>query len=313
MRVLVIFNPTAGRRRLHRLRRFVRGLQEQAVPVSVAATAHAGHGRLMAQDAGEAATFTHIVAAGGDGTIAEVADGLAGLPVTMGILPLGTANVLAHELGLSFVPEQNARDLAAGCHATIWPGRLTVGGETRLFLQMVGVGFDAQVVHGLSLPVKRWLGKGAYVLQTIAELRRYDFPPLLVTLDGREERAFAVVISNGRYYGGRFVMAPEATPFQKGFSVSLLDRAGPGGVAAVSLGLALGEPARGGVVRRLAAQEVEVRAAAPVPVQHDGEASGRTPLSVSAVRQPLRVAVPPDGAAVSSSARSASGSDISRA
>lgn len=295
MRVLVIFNPTAGRRRLHKLRRFVRAVQDQAIPISVAATGYAGHGRLMAQDAGVAGTFTHIVAAGGDGTIAEVADGLAGCDAVLGILPLGTANVLAHELGLPFVPEDNARALGLGRATTIWPGALTLGGETRLFLQMVGVGFDAEVVHGISLPLKKRLGKGAYVIETVRAVRRYAFPPLEVRIDGVAHRAYAAVISNGRFYGGRFIMAPEATPRERGFAVSLLDRPGLRGIAATSLGLALGEPMRTGAVQRLRGEEIVVTSGGTsggrAPIQHDGDASGHTPLMVRPARHALRVAV----------------------
>jgi diacylglycerol kinase (ATP) len=291
MRILVIFNPTAGRRRLHRLRRFVDRLQLQGVPVTVAATGFAGHGRVLAQEAAEAGVFTHVVAAGGDGTIAEVADGLGNASTILGILPLGTANVLAHELGLPFDPERNAMAIGAGRSTLIWPGRLTTGGATRLFLQMVGVGFDAQVVHRLSLPFKRRFGKMAYVAQTIAELGRYPFPKLDVTLDGVAHDAYAVVISNGRYYGGRFVMAPDATPAERGFEVSLLDRPGIGAIASTSLALLASRPCWARSVRRFSAMEIGVLSPVDLPAQHDGEDSAMTPLSVTASAFPLRVAV----------------------
>ena len=133
--------------------------------IELAETHWAGHATELARDAAAAGTRL-IVAAGGDGTIAEVAKGVAGTGAHLGIIPLGTANVLAHELALPFSPRAVAAALAFGRTCLLWPGLAQGPGAERLFVQMLGVGLDAQVVHAMSLPLKRLLGKGAYVAQT---------------------------------------------------------------------------------------------------------------------------------------------------
>ncbi len=117
------------------------------------------HAETLARSAAEAGARM-VVAAGGDGTIAEVASGLIGSDVKLGIIPLGTANVLARELSIPFAPQAIAAALAFGRTRPIWPGLVVGPGSSRVFVQMVGVGFDAHVVHHLSPRLKRACGRG---------------------------------------------------------------------------------------------------------------------------------------------------------
>lgn len=294
MRVLVVYNPTAGRRRLDRLRRFLDVLRSHGVEVLVSPTRHAGHApELVRAAAGEG--FTHVIAAGGDGTIGEVAAGLMDWPFVerpiLGILPLGTANVLAHEIGVAFRPDRNAASLLAGRVAMLHPGLLQAGGQTRLFLQMAGVGFDAQVVHRLSLPLKRRIGRSAYAVQSCREVGRYPFPLLDVTLDGQRHAAFGVIVSKGRYYGGRYTIAPDATPHAPGFTVTLLDRGGAVFATKAALALLADRAGALGGTRRIRAQRIEVASSMPVPVQCDGDPAGHTPAVMTAAMESLRVIV----------------------
>src|SRR5918997_1281966 len=175
-RMLIVFNPAAGARRRRRLRRALDALARLGLRPELAETERPGHATLLA---GEAAGrgVALVVAAGGDGTIAEVAGGIAGSAAALGILPLGTANVLAWELGVPPAPERAAAVLATGRAAVLRPGFARYGdGTQRLFVQMLGAGFDAAVVHRLDLGLKRRLGRGAYVAQGMRELGRYPFP-----------------------------------------------------------------------------------------------------------------------------------------
>src|ERR1700760_1151920 len=162
--MIVIFNPVAGRRRAHLLWRVLDVLVANGVRLDIAETHRAGHAETLAREAARRGE-PMVVAAGGDGTIAEVANGLLGTGARLGIIPLGTANVLAHELGLPFAPSAVAAALAFGRPRPIWPGIAAGANGSRLFVQMLGAGFDAQVVHRLSSPLKRALGRTAYVLQ----------------------------------------------------------------------------------------------------------------------------------------------------
>ena len=119
--MVIVFNPVAGRRRAHLLWRVLDVLVANGVRLELAETRRAGHAEALTREAARRGE-PMVVAAGGDGTIAEVANGLMGTGARLGVIPLGTANVLAHELGLPFSPKAVAAALAFGRTTTLWPG-----------------------------------------------------------------------------------------------------------------------------------------------------------------------------------------------
>lgn len=285
--MLVVFNPAAGRRRTQRLWRVLDVMIQSGVKLELAETLHPGHATELAQAAARSGRRL-VVAAGGDGTVAQVAAGLAGSPTQMGIIPLGTANVLAHELGLSFAPRAVAAALAFGRTRELWPGVARSEHGARLFVQMLGAGFDAKVVHHLSLPLKRAIGKAAYVLQGLRETIRYQFPRIAVTIDGVATEAGSVIVTKGRFYAGQFMLAPDASPAAPGFSVALFDRAGPLSTLAYGAALPLGLLRRMPGVRLLRAREISF---GDHRAQTDGDPAGSGPLVVSDAPAPIRVVV----------------------
>jgi diacylglycerol kinase family enzyme len=232
-----------------------------------------------------------VVAAGGDGTIAEVANGLAGSDARLGVIPLGTANVLAHELGLPFAPRAVAAALAFGRTCVLWPGVAQGPDMTRLFVQMVGVGLDAQVVHGLNMPLKRLMGKGAYVAQTMREMIRYKFPRLRLRLDGVEMEAASVIVSKGKLYAGRFTLAPDADPGAPGFSVALFERYGPAAAMMYGAALPLNLLPRMPGLRIQMASAIDILGNGSVAAQADGDAAGATPITIRNAPTPIHVVV----------------------
>ncbi len=294
--VIIIFNPAAGRRRAQLLWRVLDVMAANGVRLEIIETGHAGHAMALAREAASTGVRL-VVAAGGDGTIAEVANGLAGSGCRLGIIPLGTANVLAHELGLPFAPRDVAAALAFGRTRVVWPGlatrpaaRAEAAGASRLFVQMVGVGFDAQVVHRLSLPLKRAIGRVAYVLQTVRELARYRFPPIRLRLDGEATQAASVIVSKGHYYAGCYTLAPGTTPTDRGFTVALFDHAGPAATLLYGASLPLNLISRmpGVRLRRAACVEIEF---GDIPVQADGDPIADAPLRISDAPAPMDVVV----------------------
>lgn len=286
----IIFNPTAGRRRISLLWRVLDVLVANGVRIDLTETRCAGHAVELARDAA-ARGLSMVVAAGGDGTIAEVANGLMGSSTHLGIIPLGTANVLAHELALPFAPRAVAAALAFGRTRAIWPGIARQEGEVRLFVQMVGVGFDAHVVHTLPGTLKRLLGRGAYVVQTLGQLTRYDFEPISVRVDGTEIQARSVIISKGRLYGGNYRLTPHADPGEVGFSVVLFECGGPGMALVYGAALPFHLLGRAPGVRHLRASKIEFVGNRPIPVQADGEKAGWLPLTVANAPAPIQVVV----------------------
>ena len=288
--MLIVFNPIAGRRKAALLWRVLDVLVTNGVRLDLMETNYRGHAEALTREA-VARGETLVVAAGGDGTIAEVANGLMGSCTGLGVIPLGTANVLAHELNLPFAPRAVAAALAFGRTEPIWPGIARQGETSRLFVQMLGAGFDAHVVHTLSLPMKRLLGRGAYVVQTLRQLNKYGYAPISLRLDGRETQAASVIVSKGRLYGGRYLLAPDARPNDPGFSVVLFDRTGPGVTLLYGAALPLHRLSRAPGVRHMRANRVEFTGNSPVPVQTDGDTAGFTPLMVTDAPGPIQVVV----------------------
>ena len=288
--MVIIFNPAAGRRRAALLWRVLDVLAANGVRLDLAETRCRGHAERLAREAVRSGA-PMVVAAGGDGTIAEVANGILGSGARLGVIPLGTANVLAHELALPFAPRAVAAALVFGRTRLLWPGVARDDAESRLFVQMLGVGFDAHVVHALSLPLKRVLGRGAYVVQSLREVLRYDYAPIRVRLDEQETQAASVIVSKGRLYGGRYLLAPDARPGEPGFSVVLFERSGPAAALCYGAALPAGRLSRAAGVRHVRARRIEFIGNAKVPAQTDGDAASCMPLSVVDAPAPIPVVV----------------------
>ncbi|MCC7275062.1 MAG: hypothetical protein IT561_20510 [Alphaproteobacteria bacterium] len=158
-RLLVIHNPTAGPRRARRLAAALDRLAARGRPLTLRRTSCRGDAETIARAAAADPRIRAIVVAGGDGTIDEAINGIAGGHAVLGILPLGTANVLAHELAIGDRLDTAARILDAGRERAIRLG--IVAG--RRFAMMAGAGYDAWVVARVDPALKRRLGKGAYV------------------------------------------------------------------------------------------------------------------------------------------------------
>ena len=291
MPVVIVFNPAAGRRRRQRLLAAIAALRDRGISPRLLETAAPGEATRLARSAA-AAGSRMIVAAGGDGTIAEVVEGMAGSGAGLGILPLGTANVLAAELGLPRHPDRAAAVITAGRQRLLHPGLARFGdGHTRLFVQMLGAGFDAAVVAAVDPALKRRLGRGAYVWQAARQLGRYGFPPCRVALDGVAHAAGSVVVSKGRLYGGRHLLAPAARPDAPGFQVALLRQGGAGAALLAGLALPLDLLPRLPGVTLHRASRVRLEGEG-LCVQTDGDLAGFVPVEVADAPAPILVTVP---------------------
>ncbi|MDK9721528.1 MAG: diacylglycerol kinase family protein [Rhodospirillales bacterium] len=268
-RVAVIFNPTAGRRHGWRFQATVERLEGL---VTLYRTTRPGDATEMALNMVGDGTDV-VVAAGGDGTINEVVNGLAGSSVAMGIIPLGTANVMAHALGVGTRPGKVAAAINRGQRKTLHLGRITspdqIGG--RLFILMAGAGFDAQVVADVNTALKRHAGALAYVVETLGGAFKYAFPELTVTVDGKAHRAVTAVVCNGPLYGGPFVAAPKADLSKPGFEIRLLERPGIKNVLRYGAALVSGKLDSLPDAPSLLGTRIVIEGPLGAPVQADGD------------------------------------------
>jgi len=199
VRTCVIFNPSAKGDKANRFRRH---LDEIGTQATLKLTARPGDARRLATEA-VAEGFEVVVAAGGDGTLNEVLNGIGTSRVPLGVLPLGTVNVLARELGIPRnVPDAWAL-IERGNVCEIDLGRTESSGGKRYFVQLAGVGFDAAAVQHASWELKKKVGPLSYVW---AGLKAVSMPNVTVDVradhEGRWERGTTVLIGNGRFYGG---------------------------------------------------------------------------------------------------------------
>jgi diacylglycerol kinase (ATP) len=296
-RLLVIFNPIAGRGARAKLSRALAALDRLGVAVTLRETGAPGEAEAFAREAGRG-SYDGIVIAGGDGTLNEAVNGLedAGLP--MAVFPFGTENVLAREIGLTRNPERAAEIAARGPVRTISVGEVVFAGgpAARRFLLMTGVGFDAEVVSGLDLDLKRRIGKLAFVWSILVRLWRYQPIEYAVAVESAagsaRYSAASAIASKARFYAGPFVLAPAAGLALRSFELALLKRPGRGAALACLLALA------GGFIHRLRQVEIATVTSAtfsrPVgaPVQIDGDPLGRLPITVRIADRPLLLIYP---------------------
>ena len=164
-----------------------------------------------------------IVVCGGDGTINEVINGITPGKTTLGILPGGTANIFAKELGLPHDPVRAARELGQwsprriALGRAIWPNGHGAEMEGRFFLSLAGIGFDAYIVRKLSLDFKRDWGVIAYVWEAVRQSLRYPFAPFVCRVDGRELHATFALVQRTTRYAGWLRIAPGADIFDSQF------------------------------------------------------------------------------------------------
>jgi diacylglycerol kinase (ATP) len=292
-RILVIFNPAAGRERCHakRLSRVVAELERRGCAVTVLPTRAAGDAERLAREADPA--FDLIVAAGGDGTVNEVANGIFAASRPLAVLPFGTGNVLANEIGLPRDPRQLARLIADGTPKPIWPGR---AGD-RLFLAMIGVGFDAEVLGALDPCLKRRIGKLSFIWAILLCLRRYRRSEFIVSTEGGADRVATAIITKGRLYAGRFVIAPDAQLDARLLHIVLFRRAGRVAVLRYLCTMLLGRLHRLADVSIITARHASIAAsepaaAGPSVVETDGEIRGQLPLAIEIAERPLLLVQP---------------------
>ena len=285
-RLLVILNPAAGRGGKRRLGRTLGELERLGCALFVKETRGPGDAERFAREAG--AGFDRVVAAGGDGTASGVANGLAGSAIPLALLPLGTGNVLANEIGLPRRPRDLAAVIATAAPRPIRPGRV----GARLFLAMVGVGFDAEVVRGLDPALRRRFGKLAFVPPIIAGWRRNPSRRFVLSCESGAYEAASAVVARSRFYAGRFTLAPRASLAEPMLHIVLFRRSGRLDVLRYIAAMLCGIVHRLPDVRLLVERSVAIEGGEPGFAQVDGEIGGRLPLLLSVADEPLHLVWP---------------------
>lgn len=293
MRAFLVVNPAAGGR-LNRsaLQEAVAHLRRKGVALDLEHTQGPGQGTDLARQAA-AQGYDLVVACGGDGTVNEVANGLAGSDVPMGVLPLGTVNIWATEAGMPRDPQGAAQALLEG---HIRPVDLGLVGS-RYFILMAGVGLDGAVTRNLSLTMKKLLGRGAYVLTGAWTAAGFEGARVGLLVDGQrlERHVVWIVVGNTRLYGGLLEVTPHARADDGMLDLCIFS--GRGFLS--STGHLMAVVGRRHLslegVEYLRCKEVSVESERPLPIQADGDPIGHTPATFKVEAGALRVVLPPGG------------------
>lgn len=297
MRACAIFNPAAGPARLRAHRR---ALTDLGLPCDWRPTTAPGHASELAAAAAREG-FDTVIAVGGDGTVGEVVDGLArtpgGLEATrLAVLPLGTMNVFARELGLPLHPRAAARVLAAGRERRVDLGCVECAGATgpvvRCFAQLAGAGLDSRAIARVSGRWKQRVGPLAYVWAGLVAW--YGPQPLLeLHAAGQTWRGTLVVMGNGRLYGGRVNMFPEARLDDGRLDARLFTRVTVFTLARFAWAWLCGRAVHAPGTVTLQSERFAITGGEPVPVEADGDNVGQLPAVFSVRPRALRVLGPP--------------------
>lgn len=283
-KITVILNPSARSTRAAGLAGEIEALSLGNAVVALSAEP-GDAGRLAREAARDGASV--VVAAGGDGTINAVVNGIAGTGAALGILPLGTMNVFAMEMGLPKSLKEAWAVIRAGNSREI--DLPTAAG--RSFVQMAGVGFDAQALAATSWDAKRNLGPLSYVISAaqVAALK----PPLVrvEAQEGSFEGSF-VLIGNGRHYGGPLPVFPRARLDDGLLDVIVFKRLSHLDLIRYFQGVVFGTHVGMPDVTYFQTRALSVASESDVPVEVDGEVIGRVPVKFEASPAKLRVLVP---------------------
>lgn len=292
MKYVFIVNPTAGRGRTGRLwPEIAEEVKLSGVPYQVWFTTRRGEATEMARRASQEENVT-VVAVGGDGTVAEVVNGLAGSSTVLGVIPTGSGNDLARTIGLPVEPREACRVVLGGRPRPIDLGRV----DGRYFINVAGAGFDAEICRMINEDLRWARGATAYFLATIATLFRYAPAPMTIVMDGREVKAEAmlVAVANGKYYGGGMKIAPQAEIDDGLFDVCIVEALSKPGFLQAFPKVYQGKHLTHPRVSLYRAKQVSLVSPAgrPLYAQADGELIGRLPLELTVVPQACHVLVP---------------------
>ncbi|MBI4185924.1 MAG: diacylglycerol kinase family lipid kinase [Chloroflexi bacterium] len=318
----LIYNPHGGQVVLrHELREVVAFLGRHGWTITVRETSKPMEATELAREAVRRGAKV-VIAAGGDGTVNEVANGLFGTDAALGVLPVGTTNAWALQMGIptlnpmspgsnvvkfvSNLQERIARPLPANYYRKVLldAARVLVEGRIvavdigevsgRYFLMWAGIGLDAATIKSTSLKGKKALGSWAYLLPILETVRRYPSTDVCLKLDGKETkvRTSQIVVCNIQLYGGFLAIGAEARVNDGKLDVCVFKGGGFLTFVRHALKVLSHQQLRDSNMEYYQSSEIVVESARPLPVQVDGEPLTETPITIRAISSALKVIVP---------------------
>jgi YegS/Rv2252/BmrU family lipid kinase len=292
---ILISNPKTGRyasRRLRPTQELVSQLKSLGLDVELKLTTGPGDAAEFAARAARNGS-SDVIVAGGDGTINEAIQGLAGTKGRLAIIPRGTGNVLARELGLPLNEEEATVIAARGKSRRIHLGLAIdeTNNVRRHFALMAGIGLDASIVRRVQPSLKKRIGRGAFWVSGLSHLATWNPHPFTLEIDGREYTATFAAIGNAPRYGGDLAITPGARLDQPGFEVCIIETSSRlRYLYLLSRAMREGMPRDNPEVRFVKTNKVVAHGNAHVQI--DGELIGGLPMRFEISPASLEVIVP---------------------
>jgi len=291
----LISNPKTGRyasRRLRPIPELAARLESLGLKVDLRLTSGPGDAADIASRVARNGS-SDVIVAGGDGTINEAIQGLAGTKARLGIIPRGTANVLARELGLPIDDEQALQIAAHGKTREIYLGVAIdeTTNERRHFALMAGIGLDASVVRRVQPSLKKRIGKGAFWISGLSHLATWNPKPFTLEIDDQKYTGTFAAIGKSARYGGDLSITPGARLDQREFEVCIIQTMSRlRYLHLLSYAMRDGMPRGTPEVQFVKATTVKARGDSQVQV--DGELLGHLPMRFEIASHSLNVIVP---------------------
>jgi YegS/Rv2252/BmrU family lipid kinase len=287
---ILIANPAAKGASERRMRRAIELLRSAGCDAEAYYTEKRGDAEALAKNAClEKAGL--ILACGGDGTINEVINGAAYSGTNIGIIPMGTTNVLAKELGIPENVEGAVKQLSNGKAHTVSLGKIFFTHSsslvTRYFSLMAGIGFDADAVYGFKESIKRHSGKTAYILSGFKTLINYEPEGLEFIVDGKAYSGYSAIIGKAAKYGGHFKATPDADLLKPDLYAYIMHGKKRSDILRYVFGILTGAHLKFKDITYVRAEHIEITGDARI--QTDGDYIGTTPATVTVAKDALRL------------------------
>ena len=267
----------------------VENLKENGMVIDVIKTQHTGHAKIIAQE-NVNNNYDMLIAAGGDGTINEVLNGIYPTLIPFAIIPLGTANVLAKEAKININANEVVNYILNGSTKPLWLGKA----NNKYFALMMSAGLDAVSVAKVSKKLKKWFGKFAYIVSFVKAVINSQNIIYEVIIENKTYYSSGVIISNGKLYGGEYICAPDATLHEAKLYAILTKNTGRINALKYALLLFLQRLPYSDSVAIFPVTELKISCAQKrIPMQIDGDDGGYIPVEVSISDQYINFQYPP--------------------
>jgi diacylglycerol kinase (ATP) len=294
LKLLIIFNPSAAHgRSVKKLAVIRRSFENLGMDATFLPTSHPGHGAELVADT-DLSGYDGVVAAGGDGTLFEVLNGLYRHPraerVPLGLLPIGTGNAFARELQLRGDTLAHAIEiLHRGRTRQVDVGHVKAAEQSFYFINIVVMGFAVDA--GLTARKLKFLGEPAYTLATLWQVLKLKSYPLIMETDGvaRKSDNIFIAVSNSRYTGTHFLIAPSASLDDGQLDLTVLEKLPRSRLLKLFPSIYSGRHVEYDEVMSLRAAHVVFRSPAGLMLGPDGEFCGKSPAEISCLHRDLEI------------------------